>query len=120
MAEQDDLSQLMPVLYSKVKLTTTSDETAGLAMYTAAHNALAAPHVLVAPAVALVQSETLNHMPSQMLEAVRRPSGLIEAKLSKGTGRPVGRRGFDLCFRLVQAKLLKQRGCGVWLSPSVL
>ena len=90
MAEQDDLSQLMPTLYSRVRLTSVSDETANLAQYKAVQYALAVP----SSGVVQTQAGKLN----TQLEATR-PQPLLDARLARGTGRVVARRGFDLQLR---------------------
>ena len=91
MAEQDELSQLMPTLYSKVRLTSVSDETANLAQYKAVQYPLAVP----SSGVVQTQAGKLN----TQLEAPTRPQPLLDTRLARGTGRVVARRGFDLQLR---------------------
>lgn len=92
MAEQDDLSQLMPTLYSRVRLTSVSDETANLAQYRAVQHTLAVP----SPGVVQTHAGKLN----TQLEVTTRPQPMLDTRLVRGTGRVVARRGFDLQLRL--------------------
>lgn len=99
MAEQDDLSQLMPTLYSRIRLTSTSDESAGLALYAAARQGLAAT------ASAADRKDIQNGMPHEQSQVVPQPRHRPETKHGRGTGRVVAPRGFDLQLRSVHANL---------------
>ena len=102
MSYQDDLSQLMPSLYSKVKLAYGSDNTADLAQYASNHALPASSALLISPAAEQncqpygpVGAEQLPLQPALNMKP-RVQQGLSQRL---GTGRTVAHRAFDLMLR---------------------
>ena len=102
MSYQDDLSQLMPSLYSKVKLAYGSDSTADLAQYANNHALPASSVLLINPAVEQncqpygpVGAEQLPLQPALDIK----PRGQQGLSQRLGTGRAVAHRAFDLMLR---------------------
>ena len=103
MSYQDDLSQLMPSLYSKVKLAYGSDSTADLAQYANNHALPASSALLISPAA---EQNCQPYGPTGAeqlpLQPVLNMKPRVQQGLSqrhKGTGRTVAHRAFDLMLR---------------------
>ncbi len=96
MSYQDDLSQLMPSLYSKVKLAYGSDSTADLAQYADNH----ALPLLISPA-AEQNCQPYGPIGAEQLQPVLNMKPRVQQGLSQrpGTGRTVAHRAFDLMLR---------------------
>ena len=100
MSFQDELCQLMPSLYSKVKLGNGSENTLDLAQY--AHNDA---RLRETASVICLGSNTQPHSvvarQQQQLQPVRRMNPKVQQGLvpRKGTGRPVAHRAFQLEMR---------------------
>ena len=101
MSCQDDLSQLMPSLYSRVKLTYGSDNTADLSRYANKRPVLDGIVSEVYPA-----STEQQHLPEPTAEQQRlqntfciNPRAHQEPMRLKGTGRAVTHRAFHLELR---------------------
>lgn len=102
MSYHDDLSQLMPSLYSKVKLAYGSDSTGDLAQYANNHALPASSALLISPAAdqhcqpyGPTGAEQLPLQP--VLDMKPRVQQGLSQKL--GTGRTVAHRAFDLVLR---------------------
>ena len=93
MAEHDDLSQLMPTLYSRIRLSSATEETSNLAQYARAQQALTAR---VAP---VSSRQAADGMPQPKALMAIKPRALAASEATRGTGRIISHRKFDLQMR---------------------
>jgi len=102
MSYQDDLSQLMPSLYSKVKLAYGSDSTADLAQYANNHALPASSALLISPTA---EQNCQPYGPFRAEQLPLQPVLYIKPRVQQGvsqrlgTGRTVAHRAFDLMLR---------------------
>ena len=102
MSYQDELSQLMPSLYSKVQLAYGSDNTADLAQYANNHAIPVSSALLISPAAEQNCQPCGPTGAEQLpLQPVLNMKPRIQQGLSQrlGTGRTVAHRAFDLMLR---------------------
>ena len=93
MVEHDDLSQLMPTLYSRIRLSSATEETANLAQYARVQHALSAPGGLV------ISKQAADGLLQKQPLLANNTRGLLKSESGRGTGRTVSLRRFDLHMR---------------------
>ena len=96
MSSHDDLSQLMPSLYSRVKLTHSADETAELMQYASLPRV---PNNLNLNSPALSSKLQCQQLNVTMAPEPQLPLAQHRLFEAKGSGRIVARRGFNLQLR---------------------
>ena len=96
MSSHDDLSQLMPSLYSRVKLTDSADETAELMQYASRPRV---PNNVNVNSPALSSKLQSQQLVVTMPPVPQLPSPQHRLFEAMGSGRVVTRRGFNLQLR---------------------
>ena len=102
MSCQDDLSQLMPTLYSQVRLAGNSDSTANLRGYAKEHQLVGSPSpVLLGLAVPLHCQQPQEQLQQQQSYPTlqRHTEHQQDMAQRQGTGRRVAHRAFHLELR---------------------
>lgn len=98
MSCQDDLSQLMPTLYSKVRLAVNSDSTANLLQYSKDYQLMGSPSPV--PASSLIPSPGVQQQ--QQVEQQQQQNHAARQQdrtQMQGTGRVIAQRSFNLELR---------------------
>lgn len=102
MSCQDDLSQLMPTLYSKVRLAANSDSTANLLQYAKDYQLMGSPSPV--PASSLIPSPGVQQQQQQLEQqnhaALHQYTQRQQDRTQmQGNGRVIAHRSFNLELR---------------------